>query len=402
MQTVNPKPKQLIPAGDLFHNSYRPTKAEISLDAIASNAAYFQSLLQRPCKWMAVVKANGYGHGAIETAKAALEVGADYLGVAFLDEALRLRVSGIAAPILLLGFTPKEALRTAIVNGITLTVYEDDVMDTVIREAEALQVEARIHLKIETGMNRLGVTSVNDALHLARKTADSRYTILEGAFTHFANSDHSDPAYTEQQFSKFLAYREAFRDAGINLPLWHCCNSAAAIAYPHMHLDMVRVGISLFGLKPSGNDMFSNVPLKPAMRLISQVVSLKTVPQSQPIGYGCTYTPKTDALIATIPIGYADGLPRVLSNTGTAIVRGRQAPIAGRICMDQLMLDVTGVPNVQVGDEVLLFGSNKDQVTVDDIARIAQTIHYEVVCGISTRVPRVYVKQDRIISTNFI
>ncbi|WP_090673630.1 alanine racemase [Paenibacillus tianmuensis] len=382
--------------------SHRPTLAEISLDAIASNAAYFKSLLQPGCQWMAVVKANGYGHGAVETAKATLSAGADRLGVAFLDEALRLRSAGIAAPILVLGYTPPEAIREAVAADVTLTVFTGETIETVMREAESLGRTARIHLKIETGMNRLGVTSAEAALRLARRANESPYVTLEGVFTHFANADHPSPAYTELQFARFLEFRGAFEEAGISVPVWHCCNTAATIASPHMHLDMVRVGIGLYGLKPSIRGAIAGAPLKPAMRLKSQIVSLKDVPALEPVSYGCTFASDKDTRIAIVPIGYADGMPRALSNKGTATVRGQSAPISGTICMDQLMLDVTAIPDAKPGDEVLLFGTPEDKVTAADVASHAHTIHYEIVCGISARVPRVYVKEGRTVSTCFI
>ncbi|MDO3679655.1 alanine racemase [Paenibacillus ehimensis] len=398
-RSIRPEPDDADWDGSFSH---RPTLAEISLDAIASNAAYFHSLVRPGCQWMAVVKANGYGHGAVETARTALSAGADRLGVAFLDEALRLRSAGIAAPILVLGYTPPEAIREAVAADVTLTVFRDEALEAVMREAESLGRAARIHLKMETGMNRLGVTSADAALRLARRANESPYVTLEGAFTHFANADHPSPAYTELQFARFLEFRGAFEEAGVSVPLWHCCNTAATIAYPHMHLDMVRVGIGLYGLKPSVRGVIAGAPLKPAMRLKSQIVSLKDVPALEPVSYGCTFASDKDTKIATVPIGYADGMPRALSNKGTATVRGQSAPIAGTICMDQLMLDVTSIPDAKLGDEVLLFGTPEDKVTAADVASHAHTIHYEIVCGIGARVPRVYVQEGRTVSTRFI
>ncbi|MEX2460256.1 MAG: alanine racemase [Paenibacillaceae bacterium] len=371
--------------------SYRDTWAEVSLDAISHNTNLFKSNMKESCLLMAVVKANGYGHGAIEVAQTAITAGADYIGVAILDEALQLRAAGIDKPILVLGYTPPFSVKTAIQNGIALTVFSEQVLDEIIACTEQLQHKARIHLKIDTGMTRIGLTSKEEALSLAKKTCSSRFVILEGIFTHFADVDSLDPSYTLQQFRLFNSYIQFLESNKIEVPIKHCCNSAAAIHFPQMHEDMIRVGIALYGLRPSANVQHPNFPLEQAMQLKTKISAIKHVPKGQPVSYGCTFKPKEDCITATIPIGYADGLSRQLSNKGFALVNHTRVPIIGRVCMDQTMLNVSSVSNVQIGDEVILFGGSKESyLSIDEVASQMDTINYEVVCLIGQRVPRVY------------
>ncbi|TMV47733.1 alanine racemase [Paenibacillus mesophilus] len=371
---------------------YRHTWAEISLEAIAHNTKRFKENIPRSTALMAVVKANGYGHGAVKVARAAITAGADILGVAFLDEALQLRAASIGHPVLVLGYTPPGSVRAAVEHEIGLTVFSDEVLDEVIRWTEALHKRARVHLKVDTGMNRIGLSDPQAVLALARKAMQARYIELEGVFTHFADADGEDPVYTMRQFGAFQSVVSTLAEDGIQVPLKHCCNSAAAIRYPSMHLDMVRVGIALYGLYPSEHTRLPSYPLRPAMRLMTTVSDLKLTPAGQPVGYGCTFVPDRDTLIATVPIGYADGLSRRLSNKGAALVNGHRVPFAGRVCMDQTMLDVTEVSGVRIGDEVEMFGEGGDGgISAGEAAALMGTIHYEVVCSIGSRVPRVYV-----------
>ncbi|MEF3302682.1 alanine racemase [Paenibacillus sp. GYB003] len=370
---------------------YRHTWADIDLAAIAHNARLFKTNMTGRTALMAVVKANGYGHGAVRTARAALAAGADRLGVAIVDEALQLRDAGIAQPVLVLGYTPPESVRAAVERDVGLTVFTGDVLDAVVHWTERLRKRAIVHLKIDTGMNRIGVSDPDDALRLARKAASSRLVALEGMFTHFADADGRDPDYTERQFGAFLEIARRLEANGIDVPVKHCCNSAATMRYPHMHLDMVRVGIALYGLYPSEHARLPQYPLRPAFALKSKIAYVKRTAPGQPVGYGCAFVPERESRIATVPIGYADGLSRRLSGRGSALVRGARVPYAGNVCMDQTMLDVTDVPGVRAGDEVVLIGRSKDDcVTADDIAALLGTINYEVVCAVGSRVPRVY------------
>jgi alanine racemase len=371
--------------------SYRETWAEVSLDAISHNTHLFKTKMKESCLLMAVVKANGYGHGAIEIAKTALAAGADYLGVAILDEALQLRAAGIDKPILVLGYTPSFSVKAAVQNGIALTVFSEQVLDEIIACTEQLQQKARVHLKIDTGMTRIGLTSKEEALSLAKKTCSSRFVILEGIFTHFADADSLDPSYTLQQFGIFNTFIQFLETNKIEVPIKHCCNSAAAIHFTQMHLDMIRVGIALYGLRPSADVQHADFALEQAMHLKTRISAIKHISKGQPVSYGCTYKPEQDSVTATIPIGYADGLSRQLSNKGCALLNHTRVPIVGRVCMDQTMLNVTSVSNVQIGDEVVLFGGSQESfLSIDEVASHMNTINYEVVCLIGQRVPRVY------------
>jgi alanine racemase len=380
--------------------SYRETWAEVSLDAIDHNVKAFKAGLQDSCRFMAVVKADGYGHGAIQVAKAALEAGADWLGVAFLDEAVQLRAAGIDCPILVLGYTPPASVEAAVKHRIAVTVSADDVLEEVMAAAERHRQHACVHLKVDTGMTRLGVTDRETALGLARKAASSPWVRLEGIFTHFASADSPDETYTRKQFRTFLSYIEYLERHGVRVPVKHCCNSAATLRFPEMHLDMVRVGISLYGLQPFSGPMPGLPELQPAMRWKTRIAALKQVPPQQPISYGCTYRPERPSLIATIPAGYADGLSRGLSNRGSVMVGGRKVPIVGRVCMDQTMLDVSAIPDVRVGDEVLLFGRTEEScLPVEETASLLDTINYEIVCLVGKRVPRVYMRGQTVVET---
>lgn len=380
--------------------SYRETWAEVSLDAIAHNVKAIKMGLKPSCRFMAVVKADAYGHGAIQVAKAALEAGADWLGVAFLDEALQLRAAGIDCPILVLGYMPPASVEAAVKHRIAVTVFTEEELESVVESAARHRQHACVHLKVDTGMSRLGVTDRETALDLARKAASSPWVRLEGIFTHFASADSPDETYTRQQFRTFLSYIDDLERHGVRIPVKHCCNSAASLRFPEMHLDMVRVGISLYGLRPFSGPVPGLPELLPAMHWKTRIASLKQVPAEQPIGYGCTYRPERPSLIATVPAGYADGLSRRLSNRGGMMIGGRKAPIVGRVCMDQTMLDVSAIPGVRKGDEVLLFGRTEEGcLPVEEMASLLDTIHYEIVCMVGKRVPRVYLRGQTVVET---
>ncbi|QGQ48653.1 alanine racemase [Metabacillus sediminilitoris] len=371
--------------------SYRDTWAEISVDAIQHNTKQLKKYIGESVNLMAVVKADGYGHGAVHVAKAAIEAGADYLAVAILDEAIELRESGITEPILVMGYTPIRSIRQAIIAGVDLTVFTEDVLDEVIFQAEHLQTTVSIHLKIDTGMTRIGVQTGEEALSLTKKATGSPNVFLKGIFTHFAIADNEDPSYTLLQFERFQSVLSFLEDHHLSIPLKHCCNSAGTMNFPEMHLDMVRVGIALYGLYPDASLKNHPISLCQAMTLKTKIAALKTVSETQPISYGCTYTPSSGSVIATLPIGYADGLSRLLSNRGQFLLQEQKVPVVGRVCMDQTMIDVSSVSACQHGDEVIIFGGNGEAFqSVDEIAHIMGTINYEVVCLIGKRVPRIY------------
>jgi alanine racemase len=383
--------------GDVHMNqlSYRDTWAEISLNHIKENYHQFRQFISPNVKIMAVVKADGYGHGATEIAKSTIEAGVDYLAVAILDEAIALRVSGITQPILVLGYTPKRSVKAAILENITLTVFDHEVLDEVIIQSNILNKMASIHLKIDTGMSRIGVSSHEDARIIAQKATNSLHVDLEGIFTHFANADNENTHLTYSQYNQFQSIVEYLEDHGIYIPIKHCCNSAAAMKFPDMHLDMVRIGVALYGLYPDSSLKKHMIQLKQAMTFKTKIAAIKKVAANQAISYGWTWKPERESMIATLPLGYADGLSRLLSNQGKVLVHGNLSNITGRVCMDQTMIDVTDISNCSVGDEVTIFGhSNSSFQSVDQIAEIMGTINYEVVCLIGKRVPRMFVTNE--------
>jgi alanine racemase len=379
----------------LNQHSYRDTWADISLDAIRHNTEEFKKHIGECVGLMAVVKADGYGHGAVPVARAAVEAGSDYLAVAILDEAIELREAGITQPILVLGYTPIRSIRQAIIAGVELTVFSEEVLDEIIIQSEELQKTVFIHLKVDTGMTRIGVQTKEEALVLANKAANSTFVTIKGIFTHFANADSEDPSYTHQQFERFRSVITYLEENQISIPLKHCCNTAGTMNFPDMHLDMVRVGIGLYGLYPDVSLKAHPISLQQAMTLKTKIAGLKKVAKSQPVSYGCTYNPSNERVIATLPIGYADGLSRQLSNCGQFLLHGQKVLVAGRVCMDQTMIDVTSVSSCQQGDAVIIFGGNAEAFqSVDEIALLMGTINYEVVCLIGKRVPRIYTASE--------
>jgi alanine racemase len=370
--------------------SLRDTWVDVSIDAIKENVKAFREHIKPSSKLLTVVKADGYGHGAVEIAKAAIDSGADGLGVALLDEALELRQAGFQVPILVLGYTKPEGIEQAVQENITLTVYSKDSIHAIHKACEKLNKRAKVHVKIDTGMTRIGLQTKEAALELI-KMMDPNQIEIEGIYTHFADADNPDASYTQKQFNEFLEVTEYLEAQGFAIPIRHCCNSAGTIAYPKMHLDMCRVGISTYGLYP-GEHLKEMIDLTQAMTFQTKPVQIKEVPAGQSISYGRTYTPDHTSVIATLPVGYADGFSRRLSNRGEVTVKGKRALIVGRICMDQAMIDITDIPEVTSDDIVTIFGDeHKGYVPLDEVADLLDTIHYEIVCLIGKRVPRNYV-----------
>jgi alanine racemase len=366
--------------------------AEVDLDAIRHNVRQFRRHLPESVRLMAVVKADAYGHGAVPAARAALSAGADSLAVAFLDEALELRAAGVSAPILVMGYTPPRAVGEAVRNDVTLTVYSEEVVEAlgcqVAREGRSVDV----HVKVDTGMGRIGLLEEDFPAFLRHFARFPRLRI-GGVYTHFACADEPDKGYTHFQHRCLLRFLDQLREAGMDTPLVHCSNSAAAIALPEYRHALVRIGIGMYGYYPSEELNRRVIRLKPALTLKTRIVRLKRPPKGTGISYGKTVTVDGSRWIATIPVGYADGLSRRLSNRGSALVKGRRVPIVGRVCMDQTMLDVTEAMPVSVGDEVVLYGRQGDEVIcVDEVARLLDTISYEVTCAVGWRVPRVYLE----------
>ncbi|MDR2947176.1 MAG: alanine racemase [Candidatus Adiutrix sp.] len=367
-------------------NTGRLTRAEINLSAIAHNTAAFKSLLGPQTALCAVVKADGYGHGAVAAARVALAAGADSLAVSSLDEGLALRAAGFIGDILILGHTPNAQAHLVAENNLTATVFRMNQAEALAGAAESLGRTAKVHLKVDSGMARLGVTPA-EAADLAAQVSRQPRLQLEGIFTHFAQADEADKSRTREQFAAFQHALEAVASRGIAIPVKHCANTAATLDMPETHLDMARVGLGLYGLWPS-TETSRPIGLRPAMQFKTAVSMLKRVPANTPLSYGGTHVTSAETVIATLPVGYADGFPRCLSGRAEVLINGRRAPIVGRVCMDQCLADVTHLPAISEGDEALLFGG--PELPAEEAAAWQGTINYEVVCQVGKRVPRVY------------
>lgn len=379
----------------------RPTWADINLSHLAYNVRSFRDFLPDNVKLMAVVKADAYGHGAYEVSEVALQEGASMLGVASLEEGAELRQKGIKSPVLILGCTDLQQNLSLLKMELTPTVFSWEAAQSLSQQAQALGKRATIHVKIDTGMGRLGLTEPREALNFLERVAALPGIILEGVYTHFATADEKDKSFARQQLRLFKNILNACKERGIHIPLKHAANSAAALELPEAHLDMVRIGIGLYGYYPS-REIKREIKLLPVMSLKSRVVHLKRVSAGTPISYGRTYFAPKDTTIATVPLGYGDGYNRLFSNKGFMLVRGQKAPIAGRVCMDHTMLDIGNIPFVQVGDEVVAFGrQGQQEFNVDDAAEQLGTISYEVLCNIGSRVPRVYCRDGRVANIKF-
>jgi alanine racemase len=360
------------------------TYAEINLQAIKYNITEIRKLLGPAVRLMAVVKANAYGHGSVAVSRSAVEAGADHLAVANLKEGLEIREAGITSPILILTESPTSVTDEIVQYDFTQTIYSFTEAKALSEEAQKRHKTAVVHIKVDTGMARVGV-SPSEALAFIAKVSSLPNLKIEGIFTHFAKAEDTQDPFTQKQFDRFqqLAARVP------QIKLKHAANSAAVLFYPATQLDMVRVGLMMFGLYPQGNSR-RLIDLKPALSFKSRVTYLKRVPAGTPVSYGCTYVTPKETSIATIPVGYADGFSRRLSNRGQVIIRGKRFPVVGMVTMDLSMIDV-GDAKIEVGDEVVLIGEQNGQlISADEVARLEETISYEIVCGIGKRVPRVY------------
>jgi alanine racemase len=379
--------------------------AEIDLNAYAHNIRELRRITNPAARLMAVVKANGYGHGAVETARTALQNGAAALGVARIQEAVQLREAGLEAPILIFGYSPLESAETLIDYELTQTVYSTRTAAALSHQAGRRGKKIKIHIKMDSGMGRLGLLLDNGAdsipdknpaaISLREVEAISRLADLEveGIFTHFATADSADKSYANRQLERFIIFLETLRREGLNIPIAHAANSGALIDMPDSHLDMVRPGIATYGLYPSDEVNKNSIELIPVMTLKSRIIHLKKVPAGFSISYGSTFKTKGNTTIATVPVGYADGLNRLLSSAGHMLVHGQKVPIVGRVCMDLTMIDVGAVTGIGMEDEVVVFGQQGNQaITADEIAANLDTINYEVVTSITARVPRVYLE----------
>lgn len=376
------------------------TWAEINLDAVVHNFLTVRKQVRsEKTKLCCVVKANGYGHGAVQLSKQYEKLGADYLAVSNIEEAIQIRSNGIGLPILILGYTDPCCVNELFQYNITQCVFSYDYGVELSRNAVEQNVVVKIHIKLDTGMGRIGFLCTEDNLDLVDNVCRMQGLIYEGIFTHFAVADEGEVGkeYTCSQFNKFMTAIEYLRVKGLTFSIRHCANSAAIFDYPEMCLDMVRAGIVLYGLQPS-NTLRCPGKLIPVMNLKTIISHIKIIHADQRVSYGGEYTATQDVKVATIPVGYADGLWRSnYRNHMMVDVEGKLAPVIGRVCMDQCMIDVSNIPEAKVASEVTVYGTN-GEVSIERIARANETISYEIVCAVGERVPRVYKENSKIVT----
>jgi len=388
---------------EISPSSFRPTWAEIDLDAINHNIQEFRKQLSPEVNIMAVVKADAYGHGAIEVAGAAEKGGVDFFAVAFWEEGVELRLAGVKKPILLMGNTPPQQVSRVLEYDLTQTIFSWETAEALSREAVKRQVEVPVHVKVDTGMGRVGLLPW-EAVSFVQEIYQLPGLRLEGIMTHFASADGEDLSYTYSQVESFNKIVEACKETGIEIPIVHAANSAGTMNVPESRYNLVRLGISLYGQYPSESIKnkqadSTGIHLKPAFSFKTQVVYLKELPPGSCISYGVTFQTQRTSLIATIPVGYADGFNRLLSNQGQVLVRGKRVPVVGRVCMDYSMIDVTNVEGVEVGDEVVIYGKQgNEEISVDEVADILGTISYELLCAVDKRVSRFYLQEGKVVA----
>ncbi|HSV86976.1 MAG TPA: alanine racemase [Levilinea sp.] len=362
------------------------TWLDIDLGAIANNVAQLHQICGRPV--IAVVKANGYGHGMVEAARAALKGGAAWLAVARLEEALVLRAAGISANILLMGYTPPERIVLAATENIRVTVYDAGVIEAYAAQLSAAGMTIHVHLKVDSGMGRLGIAPEDGAVFL-RWLNEKRQLIVEGLFTHFARSDEPERPETHQQLERFCTLLRAVEESGMRPSIVHAANSAAALYFPESRFDMVRCGIAIYGLSPENEIDGLPAGFRPAATWKARLTSVKTLPPGSGIGYGHHYITRGSERIGVISAGYADGFRRRLGNF--VLAGGQRVPVRGGVCMDQCMIALDSVPEAKIGDEVVLIGrQGNSRITAEEVGAEWSTINYEVVCGLANRLPRFY------------
>ncbi|MBQ8262575.1 MAG: alanine racemase [Lachnospiraceae bacterium] len=376
--------------------------AAINLDHLRNNIEEISKNISETTGIMAVIKTDGYGHGAIPIAAEleALPKVTGY-GVATIEEAMALKRSGCKKPVLILGYSFPSAYDAIVEQDIRATVFEYESAAELSKIASQKGKTAKIHLKVDTGMNRIGMRPDESGILVTKKIVKLPGIEIEGIFTHFAKADESDKTGVNAQISKFNAFLKALEDEGIDIPIKHCSNSAGIIDIPSCNMNMVRAGIILYGLWPSDEVNKESISLKPMMELKSTVVFVKEVDEGNEISYGGTFVTGRKTKIATVSVGYGDGYPRILSNVGYVLIHGKKAPIVGRVCMDQMMVDVTEIPLVKQGDTVTLIGVDGDEeISMDDFSKLSMRINYESVCDIGKRVPRIYFKNGKEVLVN--
>lgn len=373
--------------------------ALIDIDAVRKNVKNLKAKTKDGTRAIAVIKTDAYGHGAIEIAQNISDL-VNGFAVATIQEAIILRRNGIQKDIIILGYTNEYFYENLIEYDIRPAMYSYDMIKKLSDVAVALKKEAVIHIKVDTGMGRIGFRDNEESVDAIVRAANLPNIRIEGIFTHFAKADEKDKTSAMKQLDRYLNFLSKLEAKGVKIPYHHCSNSAGIIDLPQANCDEVRMGISLYGLYPSDEVQKDQIELYPVLSLHSHVVYVKEVFQGESIGYGGTFTADKTMKVATIPVGYGDGYFRSLSNKASVIIHGVKAPIIGRICMDQFMVDVTDIPDVKIGDEVTLIGKEgQTEISVDELAEIAGTINYEIVCDLGKRIPRVFVRNGEIIST---
>lgn len=381
---------------------YERVYAEIDLDAVKDNVRAMKKHISDKTKIMAVIKTDGYGHGAIPIAGELQKEEAVYgFAVATPEEALDLRRNNVHKPILILGYTFPGKYEELIKNNISMAVFRKDSLMEIAQIAKKIHYKARVHIKVDTGMGRIGVMPNEEGLSFAGEILNTPDLCLEGVFTHFAKADESNKDFTYGQIDAFNGYVNKIEELyGYQIPIKHVSNSAGILDISEANMDLVRAGIILYGLWPSDEVDKEKISLNPALSLYSTVVYLKEIEAGTPVSYGGKFVSDKPMKVATIPVGYGDGYPRSLSGKGYVLIRGQKAPILGRVCMDQFMVDVTHIKEVCMGDKVTLIGNDgKENITVEELGILADKFNYEFVCGLSKRIPRTFVKNKKVIGT---
>ncbi len=367
--------------------------AEIDMGAMLRNTENMHRHLKPETKMLAVIKANGYGHGAVEIAQVLQEV--PYIwgfATATFEEALDLRRAGCRKPILILGYVFPYCYTELDKEGIRPTVFRDDQLQEMSRAAAAAGQNISVHVAVDTGMSRIGIRPDETGLAFVKRALQMPGITVEGIFTHFARADEADKTSAEKQYRLFTGFLQRIKEeTGYRIPICHASNSAAIIEEPDWQLDMVRAGIILYGMWPSEEVRRDILPLEPVLSLHSHIVYIKEVPAGTPVSYGGTFVTQKPTMVATIPVGYADGYPRSLSNKGYVLIHGKKAPVLGRVCMDQMMVDVTDIPEAAINDHVTLIGKDKEaSITMEELGALSGRFNYELACDINQRVPRFY------------
>jgi alanine racemase len=372
---------------------HRPTWVEIDLNALRHNLLAIRKWVGPQIKILGIVKADAYGHGDYEVSRVLLNNGVEMLGIAILEEGIQLRDKGIKAPLLILGGIFEEQIDTVIQYGLTPTVYDLKLAEVLSKRAYYFNTIMKVHVYVDTGMGSIGVWH-DKAVEFVKFAKNLKNLLIEGIYTHGSSSDEKDSAFTNLQIKRFRDVLDALDASKACIPLRHMANSGAILGYPEAYFNMVRPGLSLYGLYPS-EDVSRNIGIRPVMSFKTRVIHIKDMESGDVVGYGRTYRITKPTRVATLPLGYDDGYNRLLSNQGEVIIRGKKASIIGRVCMDQCFVDVTNIKDVSVGDEVVLYGSQgQETIPIESIAKQLNTIPYEVTCSISKRVPRIYTNKE--------